>query len=84
MILTFILIFILLIYPFWIYIKLAICGKGFFFPDFKRMSSEMSKKLNGFFINYDTLYGKFSFYFVFTLCVLELVLLFYIIYSLAK
>ena len=74
---------VFIVWPIWLFIKLARCGKGIFFPDFERMQREVYSgipSVNNFFA-YNRLGGKI-FYYLLMLYVLGGLL--FIIYSLAK
>ena len=56
---------LLIIYPPYMLIKWAIYGKGLFFPDFKKITEKVNRKLKGFSVDYTGFWGKFSYYFLF-------------------
>jgi len=76
-----------LVWPIWLFIKLAKCGKGILRPNFERMNREINKggiQYNGFFA-YNRPGGKL-FYYITMLYVFALffIAIYFIIYSLAK
>ena len=58
------LILFFIFYPVWMFIKLAIYGKGIFFPNFEQINCKMQEKNKGLIISPDWTsgYGKFSYY----------------------
>jgi len=82
-----ILILVLIVWPIWLFIKLARCGHGILRPNFERMEREINKgglSINSFFA-YNRPGGKL-FYYITMLYnfVLYFIFIYFIVYSLAK
>jgi len=69
---------LIIVYPPYMLIKLAIYGRGLFFPNFRRITEKLNRNLYGFQVDYTGWFGKLNYYFVFFFTLCEIALLVYL------